>query len=120
MARTEVTAIDLGGQLDYDGDSLTWTACDNVNGNYCSHTGREIILVRNDNVATQDFTVVSQEDDMGRTKDATDAAVGIGAYKAFGPYPIKGWSNAGALEFDGGAADVYVCVIRLPSSWAGR
>jgi len=119
MARTEVTAIDLGGQLDYDGDVLTWSACDNVNGNFVTHTGREIILVRNDNVGTQSFTVVSVEDAMLRTKDATKT-VGIGAYHTFGPYPIKGWDSAGTLEFDAGAADVYVCVLRLPSSWAGR
>jgi len=119
MARTALTAIALGGPLDYDGVGLTWTAADPTNKNQVTLTGREILLVRNDNVGTQAVTITSVADPYGRTKDMTKT-VGIGGYHSFGPFTREGWSTGGQLLIDAAAADVFFCVVRLPDSWAGK
>jgi len=119
MARTEIAAQVLGGSLDYTGDTLTWEAADSSNGNDTASTGRELILVRNDDAGASLVTIVSAPDHLGRTKDCS-LSVAASAYASFGPYPVTGWSSAGRLEFDAANDNVMVAVVRLPSSWTGK
>jgi len=119
MARTEIAAQELPGGYDYDGANLTWTAADVANGNDTPCTGREIILVRNDDAGGSLVTIVSAADALGRTKDC-EKTVAASEYAQFGPFPVTGWSSGGRLEFDGANANVMFAVLRLPSSWAGR
>jgi hypothetical protein len=116
---TAITAIDAGGALDYSGVALTWTAADASNGNEVVCTGREIILVRNDDASAHDVTVTSVEDSYGRTKDQT-ANVAASEYHIFGPFPRDGWETGGVLSFSTDNASVYFAVLRLPSSWTGK
>jgi hypothetical protein len=119
MAATEITAIDLGGALDYDGTALTWTAADASNGNEVTCSGREIILCRNDDASAHDVTVTSVNDPYGRTKDQTKN-VAAGDYHIFGPFPRSGWETGGLLSFSTDNASVFFAVLRLPASWTGK
>lgn len=120
MARTALTPQSLPGStpslpLAADSADITWTAADNVNGNDVPHTGREIVLVRNDNVGAQTVTITSVADPYNRTGDITTYSVGIGEYAAFGPFDVAGWKQAdGKLYLDASAADVFFAVLRLP------
>jgi hypothetical protein len=120
MARTELTVIDLPGALDIDGTVLTWTAADQTNKNFAVITGREILLIRNDNVGVQTVTVHSAPDHLSREGDLVFTDIAASAYAIGGPFPVYGWANAGQLDIDAAAADVMLCVVRLPSSWAGK
>ena len=114
MARTELTPISVGTDWAIAPVAITWTAADNANGNYVDFTGKEILLVRNDNVGAQVVTVASVADKYGRTGDQTQA-VPAAAYRMFGsPFPSMGWEQPGAiLHIDAAAADVFLCVIKL-------
>lgn len=46
--------------------TITFTSCDNVNGNSFVATGQEILLVQNTDSATHTFTVSSTADNYGR------------------------------------------------------
>jgi hypothetical protein len=120
MARTELTALDMPGALDIDGEDLTWEAADNTDKNYVDLTGREILLIRNDNVGVQTVTVHSAPDAMLREGDLVFTDIAAGAYAYGGPFGIAGWSIGGQLHIDASVADVMFCVLRMPSSWAGR
>lgn len=47
--------------------TLTFTACDNTNGNSFVSTGREIILAQNTDTSSHTFTVSSVADALGRS-----------------------------------------------------
>ena len=93
---------------------MVWTAADNINGNSIAFTGKDVLLVRNDNVGAQMVTVSSAPDKYGRSGDQTHL-VPAGEYWVFGaPFPAVGWQQADSLLWvDGAAADVFFCVIRI-------
>ena len=114
MARTALTPVDVPEDYTIGGVMLPWTASDNVNGNSVPHTGREILLVRNDNVGAQTATVASIADPFGRTADCV-ISLAAAEYWISQLFPLVGWQQAdGNLFIDGSAADVMLCVIRLP------
>jgi hypothetical protein len=83
------------------------------------HTGREAILVRNDNGGAQTVTIESSADPKGRTGNITTYSVGAGEYAVFPPFPVTGWrqitgGNTGYLVLSASAADVYFAILRLP------
>jgi len=119
MPRTEITAVELGGPLDYDGVAVTPVAADPSNKNVCTLAGREILNARNTGASPVAVTITSKADSYGRTKDAT-FSIPAGEERVFGPYPQDGWAVGGQLQFEAAAADVEFVVFRLPSSWAGR
>lgn len=99
---------------------IVWTAAgaDFADGAAFDHTGREIILVRNDNVGAQTLTIDSVADEKGRTGDITTYSVGAGEYAAFGPFPVAGWRQSdGDMNIVASAADVYLAIIRLPAGY---
>ena len=48
MATTLLTVTTLPGPYDTDGVTPTWDAGDDVNNNHFPSTGKEIVMVRND------------------------------------------------------------------------
>jgi hypothetical protein len=96
---------------------FVWTAAgaDFADGASFTLTGKEILLVRNDNVGAQTVTVSSVVDPYNRTGNITTYSVGIGEFAVFPPFPKEGWAQTdGKLYFAASAADVYFAVLRLP------
>jgi hypothetical protein len=79
------------------------------------HTGRELILVRNNNVGAKTVTIESVADPKNRTGNITTYSVGAGEYAVFGPFPVLGWrQTTGYLQLAASAADVMFAILRLP------
>ena len=114
MARTALTPIDCPLQWATTPATLTWTAADNVNGNEFTWTGKEILLVRNDDVGAQLVTIDSVPDPYTREGDQTQS-VPAGAYRIFGsPFPSTGWLQAdGKIYVDAASANVMLAVITI-------
>lgn len=113
MARTALTPVECPAKWAILPTKITWTAADNVNGNSVAFTGKEILLVRNDNVGAQVVTVTSAPDKYGRTGNQTHT-IPASEYWIFGsPFPAEGWVQADTtLYIDGAAADVFFCVLK--------
>ena len=78
-------------------------------------TGREILLIRNDNAGAQTVTITSVVDKYGRTGDITAYSVGIGEYAVMPIFKTEGWKQTtGLLHFAASAADVFFAVLRMP------
>ena len=120
MARTAITVQELQAPFDAvtaGSEDFTWAACDAVNFNYFTCTGREVILFRNDNVGAQTVTIDSVDDEKGRQEDITTYSLASGDYAVFGVglTNSKGWKQTnGQIYIDASAADVFVAVLRLP------
>lgn len=96
---------------------IVWTAAgaDFADGARFVHTGRELILVRNDNVGAKTVTITSVADPKGRLGNITTYSVGASEYAAFGPFPVLGWrQTTGYLMLSASAADVFFAILRLP------
>ncbi len=96
---------------------FVWTAAGAsfADGFQFAHTGKEILLVRNDNAGAQTVTIDSVPDAKNREGDITAYSVGAGEYAAFPPFPVEGWRQSnGMLKGAASAADVYLAVLRLP------
>lgn len=96
---------------------FVWTAAgaDFADGASFALTGKEVLLVRNDNGAAQTVTITSVADGKNRTGTITAYSVGIGEYAVFPPFKKDGWAQAsGLLYIAASAADVYFAVLRLP------
>jgi hypothetical protein len=123
MARLLLTVQEPPGKypatpLAANSADLIWTAAgaDFADGASFVLTGRELLLVRNDNAAAQTITISSVKDPYNRTGDITAYSLGPGEYAMFGPFPRDGWAQAdGKLYFAASAANVYFAVIRLPA-----
>ena len=114
MARTELTAVAAPGSYADDGTAIAFVASDNVNGNYVTLTGTELVIARNDNVAAQTVTVSSVDDPYNRTGDITTDSLDAGIYHIYGPFKVLGWRQAdGTLYLDSSSADIMFAVIRL-------
>ena len=80
-----------------------------------AHTGREIILVRNGNVAAKTITINSAPNAKGRSGTITAYSVGASEYAAFPPFPVDGWrQSSGYMTGAMSAADMEIAVLRLP------
>ena len=120
MARTALTPQTLLGPhpgvpaanaLDF-----TWAAADEVNLNDFPHTGREVILIRNDNVAAQTITLTSKLSGLNRLGTITAYSVGIGEYAALWAGDINGWKQAdGNFYLEAAVNDVFFAILRLPN-----
>ena len=110
-AKTPFQVVAAGG-LD-----ITFAAADNVNGNKYQVTGREILIIRNDNVGAQTVTINSTVDEKNREADITAYSMAAGDYAVFtgGLTNSKGWKQSDAtITLLASAADVFVAVVRLP------
>lgn len=102
--------------LSADAADITWTAAgaDFADGAAFLHTGNEVILIRNSNVAAKTVAIYSAENARFRGGDIEDYSVGAGQFAAFGPFPVDGWRQTdGMLNLKLGAADMYVAVVRV-------
>lgn len=120
MARTALTPQSLLGSapslpLAADSADIAWTAADAVNFNEFPHTGREVVLARNDDAGAQTVTVHSVADPFNREGDITTYSLAAADYAAFGPFDTAGWKQAdGKLWLDASDAGVFFAILRLP------
>ena len=125
MARLALTPqVTLGGYpaipLVANSADFTWTlsGADFADGAGFPLTGRELLLVRNDNAGAQTITIDAVADKFrrGAANWIATYSIGIGEYAVFGPFPPTGWRQAdGQLYFDVTAADLSFAVIRIPA-----
>jgi hypothetical protein len=84
-------------------------------------TGREILLVRNTEVAdAKTVTIVSVDDETNRAENITNYSLAAGDFAVFGVglTNAKGWkSTAGTIRITVEAATVQVAVLRLPAGY---
>lgn len=100
-----------------DASDFVWTAAgaDFEQGFSFPATGRELLLVRNDNSAEQTITINSVADPYQRTGDIANYSLGAGEYAVFPPFPVDGWQQSdGSIHGAASAADVMLAVLRLP------
>lgn len=76
--------------------AITFTACDNVNGNSYVATGRETLLVQNTNSSAGTFTVTSIPDALGRSDTSlTTYSVAASGFAAIQMKYLMGWQQSG-------------------------
>lgn len=122
MARLALTAKATPGSypvlpISANAADFTWTAAgaDFADGFSFPWTGKEVLLVRNDNAGAQTVTINSVADPKkNRTGDITAYSVGIGEYAVLGPFQADGWKQStGLVHGAASATDVKLAVIRL-------
>ena len=112
--------VSINGTIAAGAAALTFTACDNVNGNSTVLTGREMIVVNNTGGTAATITVSSTADALGRTGDITAYSVPAAGFALLGPFPLAGWKQQGSpptLLYTASAATMKVAVIQLPPSY---
>lgn len=103
-----------------NGADYTYAAGTVTDGDTFVCTGREILLVKNDNVAAKYITIVSVDDETNRSENITQYSIGAGEFAVFGVglTNSKGWkSTAGTIRITVEHADVKVAVLRLPAGY---
>jgi hypothetical protein len=76
--------------------AITFTACDNVNGNSFVASGTEILLVQNTDASAHTFTVTSVPDPYGRVDTSlTGYSVPANQVHAIQISQTQGWVTAG-------------------------
>lgn len=83
--------------------AITFAACDNVNGNSFTATGREILIAQNTDSTTHTFTITPVADPYGGTNTSFTtyslAATGAtGSYSAVQMKYLIGWSVGGVVS----------------------
>lgn len=119
MPRTALTVQTLKGPhpgtVAADALDIVWTAADDANLNDFLYTGREIILVRNDNVGAQTITLTSKLSSLQRLGTVLDYSLAAGEYAAFWAGDIAGWLQSdGKFYLEASANDVFFAILRLP------
>lgn len=114
MARTALTPINVSGPYG-SATTLTWTAADDVNKNSFAWTGKEILLVKNEDTSEQTVTVQGVACAHGRT-GTVSKAVSAGAFAVFPFFSNpEGWLQSdGKIYVDAASANVKFCILRLP------
>ncbi len=83
-------------------------------------TGREILIVRNDDVAQQTITITSTpESRTGRLGHITTAAVAASGTGVFQMFPKDGWEAGGLISVVVSDVDMKLAVLRAPVQAAG-
>jgi hypothetical protein len=92
---------------------FVFTACDAVNFDEFTFTGRELLLVTSSGTLT--FTLESVADGQNRTGDITTYAMTIGEYAAFWFGSKPGWEQSGGKVFlKGSTTGISFAVVRIP------
>lgn len=91
---------------------FVFTACDAVNFDEFSFTGRELLLVTSTGSYT--FTLESVADSQTRVGDITTYAIASGEYACFWAGNTAGWASGGKFSLKGSNAGVKFAVIRIP------
>lgn len=98
---------------------LPMTAVDVANGNSCTFTGNEVLVVTNtDSTNPYTVTVTSVADAvLGRTADIATYSLAHGVISWIGPLPTTGFQQAsGKLYFTGSNAAIKVCPVKILGS----
>jgi hypothetical protein len=96
--------------------AITFTVCDNVNGNAFTSTGKEILLVQNsDGAGAHTFTVTSVPDAIGRSDSSlTGYSVPLNGFTAINVNTLAGWKqNTGQIFLACNSALIKFAVIQL-------
>ncbi len=114
MGTTALTITEALGPYATTGLALPFEAMDNVNNNHFVSSGKELVIVRNDDAGAQTVTVTSVGGVEGRTGDITAFSIPIGDYAIFGPFPVHGWRDAsGNIVLTPSTATLFVAVIKM-------
>lgn len=123
MARTAIAAaqdITLNNPeqvvaITADARDLVWTDSDDVNGMEFTPTGRDMLLVKNDEVGAQTVTIDAAADDAGRDGAITTYSIGAGEIAWFGMFNTAVWRQTdGKVHIDMSDAGIQLIVFRLP------
>lgn len=119
MARTAITPQNVPGSypgtIAANGADFTWAAADVTNKNQFISTGRELLLVKNDDVAAQTITINSAQDPYKRTGDISSYSLGIAEFAVFGPFPVLGWIQSDSnIYLEASSANIKFAVLKLP------
>jgi hypothetical protein len=114
------TALPVVNAPDTNASSLqafVWTPADVANGNQFPHTGREVLLIRNNDAGAQTVTIDSVPDpSFGREKDITAVSIPATEMRVAPFFKPAGWRQTdGNLYVNGNHANIQFAVIRLPS-----
>jgi hypothetical protein len=93
--------------------TITFTACDNVNGNSFTATGREILVVDNTGGSSGTFTVTSVADALNRLDTSLTAySVAAAGFAAVQMKNLTGWQQSGTINLTCSAATMKFAVIQ--------
>ena len=115
MARTAFTVQAIAGAYpaNFLMSTLTWTLADISNQNSFLLTGREIILVRNDDALTKNVTLTSIAGGTNKRVGNVTKAMTAGSYAAFSASELDGWIQSDGLFYlEADDADVFFAIIR--------
>jgi hypothetical protein len=94
---------------------FAYAVSDLTNGNRFVHTGKELLLVQNVNVAAKTVTIAGKADELGRTGSIPAYSMGASEFAVFGPFTSEAFRQAdGYVWIDVEHADIKLAVIRLP------
>jgi hypothetical protein len=92
---------------------ITFTACDNVNGNSFISTGREVLFVQNSAGGAGTFTVTSVPDALGRSDTSLTAySLAAGAFAAVQMKYQTGWISGTSVTLACSAATMKFAVVQ--------
>lgn len=103
-----------------DGVDFIFAAGTITDGDVFTCTGRELLIVKNDNVAAKYITITSVDNDKGRSEDITQYSIGASEFAVFGIglTQKRGWMNSSKqVRITVEHADVKVAVLRLPAGY---
>jgi hypothetical protein len=93
--------------------AITFAACDAVNGNSFTSTGREVLVIFNSGGSAYTFTVNSVADQLNRLDTSlTTYSVAAGAYAAVQMKNLTGWQSSGSISMTCSNASVKFAVIQ--------
>lgn len=120
---TALTVVDLPGAYEAN---IVNTPVDvglvaaDLTGNTFRSTGREIIIVRNDDVGVVTITVTSQPASRtGRVGDIAAASIAADGVRLFQIFPRDGWESGGLITVTASDVDLMIGVVRAPLQAAG-
>lgn len=113
MARTELTKTDAPGGYAHTGQKLTFEAADTTNQNEFKASGKDLVVVRNDDTSAHTVTITSKSDPYNRTQDISAYSVPAGETHIFGSFPRLGWEQSGVIQCEADNSSVFFAVINL-------
>jgi hypothetical protein len=94
--------------------TLTFTACDTVNGNSFASTGREIVLINNTGGSTYTITITSVADQLGRSDTSlTSYSVAAGVIAAVEMKYQTGWVSGSTVSMTCSNAAVKFAIVQF-------
>ena len=93
--------------------AITFQAMELAGDTY-SNTGKELVLLRNDDAGAVTITVTSQRDEKNRLGTISAYSIPAGEYAAFGPFPVSGWNDGNnKVNLLASDVDLKVAVLRF-------